>query len=567
MRNFLMVVLGLLFLGACDGGGQAPATDVKIFTNGTIYTGTEDTPTVEAVVVEGNRIVFAGNSSDARNQFGNGAEIVDLGGAYMYPGFTDAHFHLRDVGKRELTLNLEGVASLEKVVELVSAEVEKAEPGDLVEGVSWMETHWPEGRFPTRHDLDPFSPDNPVMLTRADGHSAVVNSKMLELAGITKETVPPSGGDLEKDENGELTGRVIDNALFLLVPVLEKSAPSPEKIAELYEVGGRFYNEHGWTGGHNMSVIPGDVSLIETLADTGKLTLRVYNSLEGVTPGATDLFQTGPRSSQNGLIVTRAIKMYMDGSLGSKSALFFEPYVDGDYLGLALTQHDDMLAIFVPALKAGIQVNVHAIGDKGNSMLLDWIEEAYQAVPPEERGIAEPRWRDEHTQHVRAEDIPRFKQLGVIPSMQPSHAIGDLFFAPSRIGMDRLAESYTWKPFLDDGWIIAGGTDAPVERGDPRIEFYAAVARKALDGFQGEGWHPEYAVSRDQALKMFTIWPAYASFRENDLGTIEPGKLADFTVFSGDIMTIPEGAILKVDVVMTVVDGEIVYRAVGSDGE
>jgi len=559
MRKLMMLICSLFFLSACDNNDQASSDDVKIFTNGTIYTGTDANPTVEAVVVKDNRIVFTGSEADARSQFGAGAELVDLGGAYMYPGFTDSHFHLPFVGRRELILNLDGVPSLAEMVERVAAEVDKTPPGDLVEGMAWMETHWPEGRFPNRHDLDAISPDNPVMLTRADGHSSVVNTKMLEMAGITKDTVPPAGGELRKDPDGELTGLVVDLAHQLLIPVLENFTPSPERIEEFHLVGGEFYNSHGWTAGHNMSVDPAVVPLMERLADEGRLTLRVYNSLEGTTPGATDIFQNGPSTSQNGLIVTRAIKMYMDGSLGSKSALFFEPYVDGDYTGLTLTQKEDMMALFIPALEKGIQMNVHAIGDRGNHLLLNWVEEAYQAVPEERRAIADPRWRDEHTQHVKPADIPRYKELGVIPSMQPSHAIGDLFFAPSRIGMERLADSYTWKPFLDDGWIIAGGTDAPVELGDPRIEFYAAVARKDKQGNTHEGWHPELAVTRDQALKMFTIWPAYASFREDDLGTIEVGKLADFTVFSDDIMTIPELEILNVEVVMTVVDGEIVY--------
>jgi predicted amidohydrolase YtcJ len=217
--------------------------------------------------------------------------------------------------------------------------------------------------------------------------------------------------------------------------------------------------------------------------------------------------------------------------------------------------------MFEEALRRGIQVETHAIGDRANRLILDLYEQAFKAVPPDERKIPEPRWRVEHAQIVDPADIPRFPKLGVIPSMQPSHAISDLFFAPARLGLDRLAGAYAWQSFLKSGCIIAGGSDAPVERGEPMIEFYAAVARKSIKGKSGKGWHPEQAVSREQALKMFTIWPAYAAFEENDKGSIQVGKLADFTILSQDITKIPEPEILKTRCVMTIVGGEIAYDA------
>jgi predicted amidohydrolase YtcJ len=215
--------------------------------------------------------------------------------------------------------------------------------------------------------------------------------------------------------------------------------------------------------------------------------------------------------------------------------------------------------MFEEALRRGIQVETHAIGDRANRLILDLYEQAFKAVPPDERKIREPRWRIEHAQIVDPDDIPRFAKLGVIPSMQPSHAISDLFFAPARLGMDRLVAAYAWQSFIKSGCIIAGGSDAPVERGEPMIEFYAAVARKSIKGESGEGWHPEQAVSREDALKMFTIWPAYAAFQEKDKGSIEVGKLADFTVLSQDIMKIPETEILETRNDMTVIGGEIIY--------
>jgi hypothetical protein len=309
-----------------------------------------------------------------------------------------------------------------------------------------------------------------------------------------------------------------------------------------------------------------DAGSIETFSDEGTIKVRVYNAMQGYfagvgpNPKVYEFIETGPRQSRNGLVTTRAIKLYMDGALGSRGALLLEPYADDPSSGLLLADKAIYLDLMEKALRAGIQVNIHAIGDGGNRLLLDWIEQTFEAVPPIEWGNPDPRWRDEHAQHINQEDIPRFAELGVIPSMQPSHAIGDLHFAPDRLGLERLAGAYAWRSLIDAGSIIAGGSDAPVERGDPRVEFYAAVARKDLSGFSAEGWHPELAVSRTEALKMFTIWPAYAAFQENDLGTIEVGKLADFTVFSGDIMTIPEAEILEVETVMTVVDGEIVYQ-------
>jgi predicted amidohydrolase YtcJ len=258
----------------------------------------------------------------------------------------------------------------------------------------------------------------------------------------------------------------------------------------------------------------------------------------------------------------RSLKCYADGSLGSRSAALLEPYSDApETSGFLTVKEEELLPMLEEALRKGIQVETHAIGDKGNRFILDEYEKALKAVPAEQRKIADPRWRVEHAQIVNPIDIPRFKKLGIIPSMQASHAIGDLHFAPARLGLKRLAGAYAWNSFVKSGVIVPGGSDAPVERGEPMIEFYAAVARKDIKGWSGEGWHPEEALPRDQALKMLTIWPAYAAFEENLRGTIEVGKLADLTVLSADIMKIPEMDILKTHCVMTVIGGEIVYQA------
>jgi predicted amidohydrolase YtcJ len=255
----------------------------------------------------------------------------------------------------------------------------------------------------------------------------------------------------------------------------------------------------------------------------------------------------------------RTIKVILDGALGSRSAALLEPYSDADTSGFLTAKEADLLPMFEEALRRGIQIATHAIGDRANRTILNLYEQAFKAVPPSKRSIYWPRWRIEHAQILDPSDLPRFAGLSVIPSMQPSHAISDLFFAPKRLGMKRLAGAYAWQDLINSGAIIAGGSDAPVERGDPMIEFYAAVTRKSVDGFSSEGWHTDQAVSREQALRMFTLWPAVAAFEEVERGSIEVGKLADLTVLSADIMKIPEAEILKTRCLMTVIGGEIVF--------
>jgi len=551
--SIAIAALMVLALGACEQ--SAPAD--SIFSGGVIYTANDASPMVDAVAVRDGVIIYAGTLKGAEAHKGATTQMIDLGGAAMYPGFTDAHGHLYGIGAREMTLNLEGTTSIADMLAKLAARVESTNNGEVVYGRGWIETHWPEGRFPNRDDLDAVSPNNPVILERADGHAIVINSAAMMAVGLTAETAAPFGGEILKDANGRPTGMLIDAAQSLVATLRE--APTQSEIEETYRTAGRVYADYGWTGIHSMSVEADNVPVIERLSDAGELGLRVYNSIDGFSEETSyGLIKDGPRQSANGHVVTRAIKLYMDGALGSRGAALLEPYSDADSQGLMLVQKDYMMPMLEAALRAGIQVNTHAIGDRGNRELLNWYEEAFNAVPVAERKIAEPRWRDEHTQIVNPDDIIRFRDLGIIPSMQPSHAIGDLHFAPDRLGKDRLVGAYAWKSFIDLGVIVAGGSDAPVERGDPRIEFYAAVARQDQSGFSNEDWHAEEAVSRDQALKMFTLWPAYAAFAEDKLGSIEVGKLADFTVFSRDIMTIPIADVLNVDVVMTVLEGRVV---------
>ena len=542
--------------------GQATAEPDLVILGGPIYTARDDQPRTEAVAVEDGVISYVGNAVWAEALISARTTVIDLAGKTMTPGFVDSHAHLFGIGMRELTLNLEDVKSIAELVETVETRVKNAQPGEVIFGRGWIETHWPEARFPTAADLDTVSPDNPLLLQRADGHAMVVNAATLATAGIDDQTPDPEGGQILRDAAGRATGMLIDNAMELVRSLLPE--PTGAERGNGLTRGAEAAQRLGWTGMHNMSVDWQDVLLLEELSDAGRIKLRVYNSVDSKGEGPARLLADGLRTSANGRIVTRAIKFYLDGALGSRGAALLEPYSDADGMGLLLADRQAVMPVWTAALKAGIQINTHAIGDRANRLLLDWYEQAFEAVPEGERAIALPRWRDEHTQIVHPDDISRFAALGIIPSMQPSHAIGDLHFAPARLGQDRLAGAYAWRSLIDAGAIIAGGSDAPVEKGDPVNEFYAATIRKDMRGFSGEGWHPEQAVSRTEALKMFTAWAAYASFQEEELGTIAVGKRADFTIFSTDIMTAPEDKLRTARAVMTIIDGEIVARSDGN---
>ncbi|MDP3739409.1 MAG: amidohydrolase [Hyphomonadaceae bacterium] len=546
MRLRFTGALLALLLVACQGG-EPPDT---IYFGGTIYTGIDGAPTVEAVSIRDGRILKVGKSADLLKTANEATAKVDLGGVFLYPGFTDAHAHLLGIGRREMTLDLDEIKSIAELVTVVGEAAKVMPPQQALQGRGWIETHWPEKRFPTRHDIDAVTGDRPTILTRADGHALLANTAAMRLAGVDdKPASQPDGGRIEVDGQGLPTGMLIDNAMALLAGIAQ--APTTDEIYQAYEKGDAREIGLGWTGVHNMSVSADHIARINALSDSGKLKLRIWNAIDGESfDGAS--FGT----SAEGRVVTKAIKLYMDGALGSRGALLSAPYSDQpETTGLQRAHEAETLALLKKAYDADIQVSFHAIGDEGNRKVLDWMEKTFGAA-----GGAAKRWRIEHAQILHVEDILRFKQLGVIASMQPSHAIGDLYFAPARLGPERLAGAYAWRSLIDAGAIVAGGSDAPVEQGDPRIEFYAAVARQDLKGNSGPDWHPEQKVTRAEALKMFTLWPAFASFREKDLGTVEPGKIADFTGFSRDIMTVPEADILTVEPAITVINGAVAWR-------
>jgi predicted amidohydrolase YtcJ len=560
MKLKLLALIIVLF-ALLPSSSQQEVADT-VFQNGNVYTVNQSQPKAEAIAVKGDKIVFVGSNSDSRKFVGSKTRVIDLKGATVVPGFTDAHQHLSGVGFREMTLNLEGITTLGDFLAKVKTRVDQARPGQWVSGRGWIETFWKPPVFPTRWDLDKVSPNNPVILTRADGHASVVNSAALEISKIDRNTANPFGGEVLKDkQTGEPTGMLIDNAQGL-VRRQEPEASGADAEKALV-IGAQRDVQLGWVQIQDAGGSYADVDRYRKLYRDGSIKLRVYKAVYGPGPDANRLISEGASIGEFGNRFTlRTIKVVSDGALGSRGAYLQQPYSDDPgKSGLLRVKEEALRPMLEEALRKGIQVETHAIGDKANRFILDEYERALKAVPVDQRKIKDPRWRDEHTQIVDPEDIPRFAKLGIIPSMQPSHAIGDLFFAPSRLGMKRLAGAYAWASLIKSGAIIAGGTDAPVERGEPMIEFYAAVARKDQKGFQGEGWHPEEAVTREQALKMFTIWAAYAAFEEKIKGTIEPGKLADLTVLSADIMKIPEMDILKTRCVMTVIGGEVVYEA------
>lgn len=536
---------------------MARAEDVDLLlTNGNIYTVTEKQPKGEAVAVKANRIVFVGSNGDAKRF--HAAKIVDLHGGTVVPGFTDSHCHIFGIGEREMRFNMEGINSLQTFLARVKERVDKTSPGKWITGHGWIETFWKPPQFPTRQDLDEIAPNNPVFLTRADGHASIANSAALKIARIDRNTPDPFGGQILK-KYGEPNGMLLDHAQDLVGKSIPKATQAEQEEALLRGIEREI--KLGWCEFQNAGSHREDIDVIQKAFRAGKIKSRFVNAVYGPGQDAQNFLREGPIINAFDYHFTqRTIKVLFDGALGSRGAALLKPYSDApETSGLLREKPEDLRPMFEEALRRGIQVETHALGDRANRLILDLYEQAFKAVPADERKIREPRWRIEHAQIVDPDDIPRFAKLGVIPSMQPSHAISDLFFAPARLGMDRLVGAYAWQSFLKSGCIIAGGSDAPVERGEPMIEFYAAVARKSIKGKSGEGWHPEQAVSRADALKMFTIWPAYAAFEEKDKGSIEVGKLADFTVLSRDIMKIPEAEILETQNEMTVIGGEIIY--------
>ena len=558
MKHLVLPLVLALVLSPRSESEPLELADI-VFVNGNVHTVNDAQPQAEAIAIKGERIVFVGSNADANKYSGATTRTIDLKGKTVVPGFTDSHYHIFGVGHQAAQPSFDETTSRGAVLARVKAEAEEGGPGKWITGRGWIETFWKPADFLNRKELDKVAPANPVFLERIDGHGAVANSKALQLAGIDPKTPDPFGGKILHDKKtGEPTGMLLDNAMDLVAAKIPP--PTPEEKGREFLLGVQRTIALGWCEIQNAGSDLGELALMLKLYDEGKVKLRIYNAVYGPGEAAEKILKDGPiLDAFNRHFTTRTIKVIFDGSLGSRSAALLQPYADAETSGFLTQKEADLRPMLREALRRGIQVETHAIGDRANHTILDLYEEAFKAVPPNGRKVKEPRWRVEHAQILSPSDIPRFAKLSVIASMQPSHAISDLFFASRRLGEERLAGAYAWQSLLKTGAIIAAGSDAPVERGEPMIEFYAAVARKSRDGFTGPGWHPEQAVSREQALKMLTRWPAFAAFEERDKGSIEAGKLADLTILSDDIMKIPEPDILRTRCLMTVVGGEIVY--------
>lgn len=515
----------------------------------TVIEGRVETPTAvhEALAIEGGVIAAVGAAGDMP-EVPAGCTVVLPEDQTVFPGLTDAHVHLSGVGLRQMMLNLDDARSLSDL-QAALARRAIAQPAGPIIGRGWIETGWPEGRPPNRQDIDDVVADRPVILTRADGHALVANTAALEASGITRRTRAPEGGRIVKDRSGRPNGYLIDAAMELvdgLVPPLTE-----DRRRDALRTGAQTYAALGWTSVHNMSVEEAELDLMAELAAAGELPLRVTNFV--VQDAMDRVIAEGPGCDPTGLVCTLGVKFYADGALGSRGALLKEPYTDDPQTrGLRLMSRPDAMTAYRKAARAGLQITTHAIGDQANLDVLDWYAEIREEFPG-------ATLRVEHAQIVDPEDLGRFADAGVIASMQPSHAIGDLHFADQRLGLERLKGAYAWNSLADEGTLIVFGSDAPVEKGDPRIELYAATTRRDLSGYSGEGWHPEEALTRAETLALFTITPELAIGRGGSLGTLAPGFAADLSIFRGDPFDGPDAA----RAVATVIGGQVVSGSLG----
>jgi len=542
----MMLLLAVLTLQQAD----------LVVTNARIYTSDVNRPVVEAFAVRGGRIAFVGSNRGALALAGPRTERLDLSGKTVITGMVDAHAHLLGLGQGLRTVDLVGTRSYEEVIARVVERAKTARPGEWIRGRGWDQNDWADTRFPTHAALSRAVPNNPVYLTRVDGHAALVNAKALELAQVTGATPDPSGGRFIRDSANNPTGVLVDNAQGIVGRVIP--APSRAELREQTLGAIAEANRWGLTGIHDAGVAPEGIAVYEELAKEGRYNLRNYVMVRSSDSVLDAFMQRGPQKAlYDGRLWIRAIKLVADGALGSRGAALLEPYSDDPgNTGLITTPPERIKSVAVRALKAGFQVNVHAIGDRANRMVLDQFEAALREVP-----AADHRFRIEHAQILRYQDIPRFAELDVIPSMQGSHQTSDMYWVPNRLGWARAQGAYAWRSLLNTGVVIPNGSDFPVEAVNPLISFHSFFTRQDADNFPPGGWMPEQRTTRQEALLSITLWPAYAAFMENESGSLTAGKYADFVVLDRDIMAVAPEAVLGTHVLLTVLGGKAVYRA------
>ncbi|TET31748.1 MAG: amidohydrolase [Planctomycetota bacterium] len=558
MTRLIITVL-LIFVSGCtptpaDGDGPVSAADT-VFTNADIYTMDPERPRADALAVRDGKIIAVGGDTDILKFCGPNTGKVDLKGRVVVPGLIDSHAHLASLGSLVTgSLDLRQTRSYDKMLEAVKEAVAKAKKGDWITGGRWDQANWGQKKLPTHHRLSEVSPDNPVWLTRVDGHAGLANARAMELAGIDDSTPNPRGGEILRDSKGKATGIFVDNAKSLIIRAMPYSAGS--SVEDYVLAAQKRCLAVGLTGVHDAGVSPAEIGLYKKLADDHKLKLRIYAMVD--SGSAVPYFEKNKPLIGYGdnRITVRAVKCMVDGAMGSRGAWLLADYSDRKgYRGLPGQQPEFILKISRAALKHGYQVCTHAIGDRGNRETIDVYEKALKDNP-----VKDHRFRVEHAQMVSLEDIPRFAELGIIPSMQQTHCTSDMRWAEDRVGPERVKGCYAWAKFLRAGCRIAGGSDFPVESENPLLGFYAAVTRANAEGLPSGGWRPEDLMTREEALRSFTIDAAYAAFEEKIKGSLEVGKLADFVVLSKNIMTCAAAEILKTECLMTVIGGEMVYE-------
>ncbi len=558
----LSLVLGSFFVAGCRSTGlgtDAVEADIVLL-NGTVLSSPWKQPLSTAVAVKGDRIAAVGTRESMENLIGDSTRIIDLGGRFVLPGFIESHAHFLGIGLARMRLDLTGLTSADEAARLVREKAAATPPGRWIVGRGWDQNDWKDRTFPTSAPLTAAAPKNPVCLTRVDGHAVWVNRMALDLAGLTAETPDPSGGRIERDSQGNPTGVLIDTACNLVESLIPPPGREEKKKALLLAV--RSCNELGLTSFHDAGAGRELIELYEELCEEGSLTLRLNVMLAGSDNALLDdYFSRGPVINDgNGCLTIRSVKLFADGALGSRGAALLEEYADDPgNRGIVIDDEDRICEVACRALRSGFQVCTHAIGDRANRIVLDAYERALDRCGKDR----DHRFRIEHAQILDSKDIPRFKELGVIASMQAQHCTSDMPWVNERIGENRAREgAYVWHDLLALGTCLPNGSDAPVESADPLLGIYAAVTRQDRNGNPEGGWYPEQRMTRHEALDSFTCCGAFAAFEEGMKGRIEVGMLADLVVLSQDILTVPESTILDTRVIMTMVGGKVVYRDV-----
>jgi hypothetical protein len=561
MKPIKLLILSVIVLASCQTTSETKVVADMVLFNGPIYTMDPDNTTVEAVAIKADTILFAGKRVDLENFIGEQTKQIDLQGKTMIPGLVEGHAHLMGVGYNLLNVDLMYAQSYNEVIAMVKERAKTTPKGEWILGRGWHQDKWvnqPEGMYrnlPTHHALSEAVPDHPVFLSHASGHMALANAKAMELAKVTNDAEQPDGGEVFKGLDGP-TGIFNETAQRMVGKAIPSS--TKESAEQALQLAIDECLKNGITSFHDAGS-QGLVELSKGFGEQGKLKIRLYIMLRGDLAQMNEYFKNGPEIGLfNNHLTVRSIKMAADGALGSRGAWLIDEYTDarGEY-GHEVQPMTHIDSLTQEAYKAGFQVCIHAIGDRANKEVLDLYERTFEAGLQDD-----PRFRIEHAQHMRAEDIPRFAELGVIPAMQAIHMASDRPWAIDRLGKKRIeAGAYMWQALLESGSRIVNGTDAPVEPIDPLPSFYASVARKTLKGTPDGGYEIDQKMSREQALRSYTLDAAYGAFMEDIIGSIEVGKYADFAILDKNIMEVPEQEILDSKVTMTIIGGEIVYES------